>query len=137
MTALHVVNLVAHAAAAVLVFSCPGGFSRWLHLSVWRRRCRSLAALAAPVVRTAPLRVEVVAWVSSMSYAVSLALAPQRLSGPRRRTARTDAAALGLYAVSLLVRPAALGLPVVLVLVDRFMLGREFVQACRRRPPSP
>ncbi|MEZ5289119.1 MAG: hypothetical protein R2712_30815 [Vicinamibacterales bacterium] len=39
-TALHVVNLVAHAAAAVLVFSCPGGFSRWLHPSAWRRRCR-------------------------------------------------------------------------------------------------
>ena len=78
------------------------------------------ATAAALLYGVHPLRVEVVAWISALPYSVALvfalatALVWLRASSSARLTPGVFRA-LALYAASLLARPVAVGLPVVLV----------------------
>ena len=87
------------------------------------------AVAAALLFGLHPLRVEVVAWISAMPYALALAFLLASLLAYLRTAARTPAAcpaaALVLYAASLAARPFALGFPVVLVLLDVWLFKRR------------
>lgn len=95
-------------------------------------------AMGALLFAVHPLRVEVVAWVSAMPYALATLLA---LAGTwawlrdAARTARPSWLALALFAVSLLARPLALGLPVVLAALDRWWFGRPMRSSLLRALP--
>jgi len=91
---------------------------------------RNAAAVAAALLfGLHPLRVEVVAWISAMPYALALAFLLASLLAYLRTAARTPAgrpvAALVLYAASLAARPVALGFPAVLVVLDVWLFKRR------------
>src|SRR4051794_6316179 len=113
--AFHVANIAAHAACVLLVYATA-------HAVLTRAvpeasvTLRSVAAVAAALFfGLHPLRVEVVAWISAMPYALALAFLLASLLAYLRTAARTPAgrpvAAVGLYAASLGGRPVGLGFP--------------------------
>jgi protein O-mannosyl-transferase len=106
--AAHIFNAVVHAACAVLVFVLAHRLSGSIGVS----------ATAALLFALHPLRVEVVAWASAMPYALALLFA--LLSTHAFLDARDRwpivVLSIALYALSLLARPIALGLPVALFL---------------------
>ena len=103
--AAHALNVMLHAACAVLVFALT------------HRLCEriAIAAIAALLFAAHPLRVEVVAWASAMPYALALlfALLSTLVFLDARDRTSLLAASIVLYAMSLLARPIALGLPIV------------------------
>jgi Flp pilus assembly protein TadD len=146
--AFHTANLISHVVCALLVFA--------LTIAVLRRTVADLSAVQIDLVALAaallwaahPLRVEVVAWVSAFPYAVSLALtilaalAWLRLpttvpdGGSGRGFSPTVApwwlAAFLLFLLSLLARPIALGLPIVLVALDVGLFRRSLWSSVTR-----
>ncbi len=128
-TAFHVANVVVHVICVLLVWVVA---RRVLAPAVagtsapWRE---AVAVAAALLFGLHPLRVEVVAWISALPYAIALALALGALVAYLRAVERTPAqwplAALVLYAASLGARPIALGFSVVLVAVDTWLLKRR------------
>lgn len=96
----HALNVVLHGACAGLVYVLAFGFGLR----------RGAAMIAALLFAIHPLRAEPVAWASAMPYALALLFALlSTLAWMNRRLMR----ALLLFALSLLARPVALGLPVV------------------------
>ncbi|MFA5910479.1 MAG: tetratricopeptide repeat protein [Vicinamibacterales bacterium] len=134
--AFHAANVLAHVTCVVLVW----GVSRRAFLRTapdlpgpWHDR----AALAAALLYGLhPLRVEPVAWISALPYALALGLMLASLlaymTGPANAGHHIDArpsaawwvVALVLYAASLGARPVALGFPIVLLAVDAGLLKR-------------
>jgi tetratricopeptide (TPR) repeat protein len=106
-TAAHALNACLHALCAVLVFVVARR-----SLAVWT------AAVAALLFAMHPLRVEVAAWASAMPYALALSFALLSLLAFLDAGGRWwgMALAIALYAMSLITRPIAIGLPVVLVI---------------------
>jgi len=108
--AAHALNVGLHAACAVLVFALA--------------RCLSgrvgVSAAAALLFALHPLRVEVVAWSSATPYALALlfALLSTLAFLDARGRPPMIALSIALYAMSLLARPIAIGLPVVLFALD-------------------
>jgi tetratricopeptide (TPR) repeat protein len=100
-----------------------------------------LAALAAMLLFAVhPLRVEVVAWVSCQGYLPCALLAilavifyEQAADGPQRLSLVKLAPSLGLFLASLLSHATSLGLPVALLALDLFPLGRIKDAADARR----
>lgn len=127
--AFHAANVVVHlvcvllvwrVAQAVLKRAMPRLSAGWV----------SAAALAAALLYGVhPLRVEVVAWVSALPYAIALALMLAALAAYLRAgdrgVPRWPAAALMLYGASLAARPVGLGLPAVLVVLDVWLRKRS------------
>ena len=127
--AFHGANLAAHIACALLVFAVTLDLMRRMSPAVPVAR-RELTALAAALLYALhPLRVEVVAWVSAFPYALALALSLLALLAWLRTTggapARWWVAAFLLYVASLAARPVALGVPLVLIVIDGAVLGRR------------
>jgi tetratricopeptide (TPR) repeat protein len=123
----HLASLAAHLLNAGLVFALAWRLGSLAGLNAGPRRVSALAA--ALVFGVHPLRVEPVAWASAFPY--PLALAPLLVSviaylaaaRPGGLSAPWLALSLLSYAVSLLCRAAAPGLPLVLLALD-FGLGR-------------
>jgi tetratricopeptide (TPR) repeat protein len=123
--AFHTASIAAHVACALFVFGVartiaaraqPGASAAW-HEGV--------GMAGALLYALHPLRVEVIAWVSALPYAIALAFALASLLAYMRarlhgRRAWLVAAWL-LFALSLLARPLALGAPVVFVAIDRWL----------------
>jgi len=138
-TWFHAANLAAHALSAVLVWvvartvlarGMPEASASW----------REVAALAAALLYGLhPLRVEVVAWVSALPYAlaVSLALASTWawLAASPPGAARSLAPAVLAFAASLAARAVALGLPAVLVVLDTWLHRRDLRGSAVRALP--
>ena len=103
--AAHALNVGLHAACAVLVFALT---YRWCERI-------DIAAIATLLFAAHPLRVEVVAWASAMPYALALlfALLSTLVFLDARDRTSVLALSISLYAMSLLARPIALGLPIV------------------------
>src|SRR5262245_25500730 len=104
-TAAHALSVGLHAACAVLVF-------------VLARRLIGgtvVASVAALLFAIHPLRVEVVAWASAMPYALALffALLSVLVFLDGRGHGSLFALSIAFYAMSLLARPIAIGLPIV------------------------
>jgi len=128
-TAFHLANIVAHAVCVVLVWSV----CRMVLVHAWpetSERWRTGTSTAAALLfGLHPLRVEVVAWVSALPYTLALALMLASLlfylQAAARESAHWRAAALALYAASLLARPVGLGFPVVLFVLDAWLFERR------------
>jgi Flp pilus assembly protein TadD len=121
----HLLNVVVHAACAGLVFSLAR-----------RLGCGIAGAMAASLLFAIhPLQAEVVAWASAMPYALAsffALLSVLAFLDPSDGWAMA-AAAVVLFATSLLARPIALGLPVALaaLAVERRQ-PRRFLSIRRR-----
>src|SRR5262245_42618204 len=119
-SAFHAASVVGHFVNATLVYAVT------LRLvgDVWSdaRARRGAAAAAAIVFAVHPVRVEAVAWASAFPYVLSTAaLLGSFLLYLHGRLAFAIAA----FAIALLVRPAALAFPLVLLAVDVYPLGRR------------
>jgi tetratricopeptide (TPR) repeat protein len=144
----HLVNVVFHAANAVLLFLVLNRMTR----ATWR------SAVVAALFAWHPLRVESVAWISERkdvlcgffflltlwAYARYVSYARRKMSGERQtsnlepRTSNAECEAsrithhasrcyclcLFLFALSLMSKPMAVTLPFVLLLLDVWPLGR-------------
>jgi len=122
--AAHTLNVVLHVACAVLVYvlarqvRSPEGLRHGAH--------RWAAVFAALLWAIHPLRVEPVAWASAMPYALALVFA--LLSTLAWLEGRWWTS-IALFALSLLARPVALGLPLVFIFA-----GPSFARASVRKP---
>jgi Flp pilus assembly protein TadD len=114
----HLVSLLLHAAAAVGLLLLLRGWTGSLLHPAW------VAALFA----LHPQRVESVAWVAERKDVLSGMLAIFTLLAYTRHARRPSpgrlAVALALYALSLLAKPMPVSIPLVLLLVDVWPLGR-------------
>ena len=125
--AFHAANLIAHVACVLLVFVLTGELIRRAAPATSNRRRLAIAAAAALLYGVHPLRAEVVAWISALPYALALSLSLLVLLAWMRTTGAASSAwwcaALTLFIASLAARPVALGLPLVLVIVDALVLA--------------
>ena len=126
----HLGNLVLHTANAVLLF---------LVLAQMTDRLWESCAVAL-LFALHPLQVDTVAWVTERKNVLSVFFALLCL-GAYTRYARTErkrwyAAALALFAVTLMCKPALVILPGVLLLLDHWPLGRLQIQKEAIRSPA-
>jgi len=127
----HATSIALHALGSVLLF-------RVLHQmtgAVWR------SALAAALFALHPLRVESVAWISERRDVLSLPLAMLSLGAWVRYTrSRADwpryGAACG-FALTLLAKPTWVTFPFLLMLLDRWPLGRASLRSPLLREKIP
>ncbi len=116
--AFHLVNLSLHACNAALLFLVL----RTATGSTWR------SWLAALLWAVHPLRVESVAWVAERKDVLSMFFALLALLAYVRNAARRSAGGymlvLVLFSMSLLAKPALVTLPVLMLLMDYWPLGR-------------
>ncbi|HEY5997993.1 MAG TPA: tetratricopeptide repeat protein, partial [bacterium] len=123
----RLVNVALHAANAVLVFA------------LLRRATGALwaSALTAAIFAAHPLRVESVVWVAERKDVLSaffgLLSLLAYLRWVRGRRPAALAACAGLLALSLLAKPMLVTLPVLLLALDLWPLGRLDARTWRRR----
>jgi tetratricopeptide (TPR) repeat protein len=114
----HLVNVLLHAVAAVLLFRVLKNMTA----AVWP------SALAAALFAVHPLHVESVAWVSERKDVLSAVFWLLTLSAyhafVKRPSAGRYAATLLLFAVGLMAKPMLVTLPAVLLLLDYWPLRR-------------
>lgn len=142
----HVLNLATHALATALVFMLAVDLLG--RAGAPSRRVRTGGLIGAVFFGVHPLRVEPVAWASAFPYLSALVFALLSVlcyvasrGGPwphahRRPTAGAvvlSVAAIAAYAVSLLFRPIAVGVPLVLLLLDWYPLDGAHRRAGRDR----
>jgi protein O-mannosyl-transferase len=125
----HVANIAAHLACVLLVYAAARIVLTDAVAEASATLRNGAAVAAALLFGLHPLRVEVVAWISAMPYALALALLLLSLVAYLRTAKsvppRLPVAALALYAASLAARPVALGFPAVLIVLDVWLLGRR------------
>ena len=128
-SAFHVANIAAHVVCVLLVYAAARVVLTRAVPEASATLRNGAAVAAALLFGLHPLRVEVVAWISAMPYALALAFLLASLVAYLRTAARTPTrlpvAALVLYAASLAARPVALGFPAVLVVLDVWLLKRR------------
>ncbi len=125
----HLVNVLLHAAAALLLFLLLRGLTGacWAPL------------LAAALFAVHPLRVESVAWIAERKDVLLGLCFMMTLLGYLRYLRKPGAgrfmAVVGLYALALLAKPMGVTLPLILLLLDAWPLGRLVAgdPALRRR----
>src|SRR3954471_12554831 len=104
-SAFHAVNIVAHGACVLLVYAAARVVLTGAVPEASGTLRNAAAVAAALLFGLHPLRVEVVAWISAMPYALAQAFLLASLLAYLRTAARTPAgwpvAALVLYAASL------------------------------------
>jgi tetratricopeptide (TPR) repeat protein len=124
----HLANLVLHAANAALLFIVL----RRLTNSYWP------AALAAALFGWHPLNVESVAWVAERKNVLSTLFLLLALwcyaHYARRKTVAAYAGALVCFALGLLAKPMLVSLPLILLLLDYWPLGRFYAAGGRTAP---
>ena len=116
--AQHIVNAAFHLGSALLLYLALYRMTR----RPWR------CALVAAIFAVHPLRVESVAWISERKDVLSTFFEMVTLLLYIRYTAkprgRSYFAMAGVYALALLAKPMAVTLPVLLLLLDLWPLGR-------------
>jgi len=133
----HLVNLALHAASAVTLFLVLSSMTA----AAWR------SALVAVLFAVHPLHVESVAWVAERKDVLSTLLGFLALAAyvgyVRRPGLLRYALVFVLLALGLLAKPMLVTLPLVLLLLDYWPLGRWPAektgqqQRPRKRPPQP
>lgn len=125
--ALHLTNLILHIANTLLLF----GLLRWLTGRTWR------SVFVAALFAVHPLHVESVAWVTERKDVLStffwlLTIIAYALYA-RRPRARTYALALFAFVLGLMAKPMLVSLPIALLLMDYWPLGRFGGKGSARR----
>jgi protein O-mannosyl-transferase len=135
----HAANVAAHVLCVLLVWRVARAlFARATSdvPTTWREAAALVAAL---LYGLHPLRVEVVAWVSALPYALAVVFALASLiawlAASSAPASRSFVPPLLLFAASLASRPVGLGFPVVLVILDVWLFGREIRAGVRRAWP--
>ncbi len=124
----HLVSWLAHAACAALLCFVAARILRAALPQASEPDLALAAAAAAATWALHPMRVEQVAWatglpdVLSTGFFLAAVLAYLGITKDRRRVAL----AFGLFLVSSLFRWKGVGLPVVLIVLDAFVLARSF-----------
>ncbi|MGO9600342.1 MAG: tetratricopeptide repeat protein [Isosphaeraceae bacterium] len=127
----HATSLLLHTMVTAALFGLFVALLRRTRITHDQRTIALAAALASLLWAVHPLRVEVVAWVSCQGYlpgtllsvlSVWAYLLARREGIASRR--RWLVCSLALYTGSLLCKPISLGLPVVLMILDFYPLGR-------------
>jgi tetratricopeptide (TPR) repeat protein len=125
----HLSNVLWHAATVVLLFLVL----RQMTGRLWP------SAMAAALFAIHPLRVESVAWVterkdvlSGFFFMLTLGAYDRYVRGPSRGR---YAAVVILFVLGLLAKPMLVTLPLVLLLLDFWPLGRFAESACSAAPP--
>jgi hypothetical protein len=126
---LHAANVVALFAVTVaILWRCLPGLAAARPVTVYRA-----AGLAVALFAVHPLRAESVAWVSAQPYlpsslcgllAVLAYLKAQEAGRSRRGTTAWLAVTLGLFVVAMLFKTVAISLPLLLLILDVYPLGR-------------
>ena len=117
--AFHALSLGVHVANAVVVYAMTLRLAELAGQLAPRRRIAAL--IAGLLFAVHPLVVEPVAWASAFPYVLSsFALLLSFLAYLRERPNTS----LVLYAAASLTRATALGYPLVLLVADRYVLGR-------------
>jgi Tfp pilus assembly protein PilF len=115
----HITSMILHAVNVALVFLVLARATG----------ATGLAAAAAALFGLHPLRVESVAWIAErkdvLSAAFGLAAILVYVLWTEKPTKGRYAAVVGLYALSLLSKPMLVTLPLLLVLLDFWPLGRR------------
>jgi tetratricopeptide (TPR) repeat protein len=115
----HLTNIVLHTLGTLLFFLTL----RSLTGALWR------SAAAAALLAVHPLHVESVAWISERKDVLAAALGFASLAAyvgwVRQRTHLRYELAVALYAASLLAKPSLVGLPLLLLVLDWWPLGRQ------------
>jgi len=138
--AFHAANLVAHVICVLLLWGVARVLMARAAPVMSANALDAAATAAALLYGLHPLRVEVVAWISALPYALALAfvlastLAWLRTSSSGHPS-RDRFAALLLYAASLAARPVALGFPIVLVVVDMWLCKESLRVSARKAWP--
>jgi len=123
----HGISLAVHVANGVLVYMLTRALTEGSRIEPVQRRAASL--LAGVIFLLHPASVEPVAWASAFPYVLSLFALLLSFSAYVSRRRRIS---IALYAVSLLTRATALGYPVVLLIVDLWVLDRRRRTSLRR-----
>ena len=127
--AYHVTSLVLHIANTLLLFE----LLRRMTADVWR------SAFVAAIFGVHPLHVESVAWIAERKDVLStcfwLLTSLAYLRYVRRPSAGRYAAVVGVYALALMSKPMVVTLPVILLLLDVWPLGRFTRQAVLEKIP--
>ena len=127
----HLASLILHVTTVAAVFGLLAGLLKRASPGTSRSDLWLASAVATVFWAVHPLRVEVVAWVSCQGYLPSTLLSvlsvwaymlADREEVASRR--RWFVCSLALYTGALLCKPISLGLPVVLLLLDCYPLGR-------------
>ena len=134
--AFHTANLAAHVLCVLLLWAVARLVFARAAPGISSNRLDAAATAVALLYGVHPLRVEVVAWISALPYALALAfLLASTLMWLRRSSGHASRdlfASMILYAASLAARPVALGFPIVLVVLDTW-LHKQSVRASGRK----
>jgi tetratricopeptide (TPR) repeat protein len=132
----HLTSLLLHLGNTLLLFS----FLRAATGAFWR------SGLAAALFALHPLRVESVAWVAQRKDVLALLFLLLTLSAYRRFVSAPSpgryGATVALYAAGLMAKPTLVTVPVALLLLDRWPLGRlgglrpGRAERAQERPPA-
>jgi tetratricopeptide (TPR) repeat protein len=138
--AFHTANLVTHVMCVLLLWSVARIVIARATPGITSNRLDAAATAVALLYGLHPLRVEVVAWISALPYALALAfLLASTLAWLRRPSSvhagRGLVPALVLYAASLAARPVALGFPIVLVVLDTWLHKQSVRVSVRKAWP--
>ena len=124
----HFTNLLFHTANVILLFLA---FTR-MGAALWP------SAMIAALFAVHPMQVDPVAWVTARKDVLSTFFAFWMLwtyAGYAQRPTRAQYYAIaGLYACSLMSKPMLLGMPLILLLLDYWPLGRISVSPFRWQP---
>lgn len=153
--AYHVVNVALHALNAGLFCWAAGWLLRWSEMrgrrlsregqaDPWPAAWKWGSGFAALAWALHPLRVEPVAWATGLPYGLSLALVLMSLllylrgraaEAPQRAWTGWDWGALGCYALAVLTYPMVLSYPLVLPVLERYVLPKGSWRSALRAVP--
>jgi tetratricopeptide (TPR) repeat protein len=124
----HLTNLVLHAAAAIAVYAVARKLILLASPALDAGRVQLAATAAALLFSVHPLRVESVAWVTERRDMLSLLLMLGSLlvylRAVERKSRRAWAGSLALFAAALLSKASVVTLPLVLLVIEWYPLGR-------------
>jgi hypothetical protein len=131
----HLTNLVLHIAAAILLYVVATQLIVRARPDADERRVRLVAIATALLFSIHPLRVESVAWVTERRDMLSLLLMLGSLLAylrfAERRSRAAWASSLALFAAALLSKASVVTLPLVLIILEWYPLGRLSRQSVR------
>ncbi len=124
----HLTNVIIHAVNTLLVVHLAASLTRIAHRAAARRFCLYAGLFAGLIFGVHPLRVESVAWIAERKDVLCalffLLTVICHLRFAETKSAMFYRLSLGCALLALLAKPMAVSLPVVLLILDVYPLGR-------------